>query len=126
MFALTRRYYVQLSENRVRVRDLDSGRECERRAEPPFSHPRLLVGDFAAAEACLKAAFAELGELGGKGFALKRLILMHPLEKVEGGLSPIERRVLEELARGAGGGKVRVWDGAPLGDAAALEKLGGA
>ena len=121
MFALTRRYYVQLSENRVRVRDLDSGRECERRAEPPFSHPRMLVADFSAAEACLKGA---LRELGSGGLALKTEVLMHPLERLEGGLTLIETRCLEELGRGAGAGAVCVWTGAPLRDAEVLARLG--
>ncbi len=121
MFALSRRYYVQLSENRVRVRDVGSGRECERRAEPPFSHPRMLVGDFLAAEACLKAA---IGELGAGGLALKTEMLMHPLERLEGGLTLIETRCLEELGRGAGAGAVCVWTGAPLRDAEVLARLG--
>ena len=122
MFALTRRHYVQLSENRVRVRDLDSGRECERRAEPPFSHPRMLVADFSAAEACLKGA---LRELGSGGLALKTEVLMHPLERLEGGLTPIESRCLEELGAGCGAGKVRVWTGARLGDSEARSRLDG-
>ena len=122
MFALIRRYYVQLSENRVRVRDLDSGRELERCAEPPFSHPRMLVGDFIAAQACLKAV---VGELGAGRLSLKTEVLMHPLERLEGGLTPIESRCLEELGAGCGAGKVRVWTGARLGDSEARSRLDG-
>ena len=84
-------------------------------------HPRMLVGDFLAAEACLKAA---IGELGAGGLALKTEMLMHPLERLEGGLTLIETRCLEELGRGAGAGAVCVWTGAPLRDAEVLARLG--
>ena len=56
---------------------------------------------------------------------LKTEVLMHPLERLEGGLTPIESRCLEELGAGCGAGKVRVWTGARLGDSEARSRLDG-
>jgi len=42
---------------------------------------------------------------------------------VEGGLTEIEERAFEELARGAGASKVKVWSGSALSDAQVVEKL---
>lgn len=45
------------------------------------------------------------------------------LEKVEGGLSQVEERVLMERAAGAGAQQTLIWTGEPLSDAQVLEKL---
>ncbi len=51
------------------------------------------------------------------------IILMHPLEMVEGGLSQVEERVFYELAIGCGAKKVVVWSGAELADSEITAKL---
>jgi rod shape-determining protein MreB len=48
---------------------------------------------------------------------------MHPLEMTEGGLSEIEKRILNELAIGAGAMKVVVWVGPELSDTEVREKV---
>lgn len=114
--------YVQIRENRVHVRNIDDARTVERRASPGFSHPRMLIGDFTAAQACLKHALAEAR---GAGFAWTTDVVIHPLENIEGGLSQVEERLFRELAVGAGASKVVVWVGAGLGDAEVITRLKG-
>lgn len=113
--------YVQVRENRFDIRNVDDGRSHHANANPPFSHPRMLVGDFTVAQACLKT----LAEQARGSFTLKTEMLVHPMEKLEGGLTQIESRVFQELAMGAGASKAVVWAGAPLGDAEVAAKLKG-
>ncbi len=61
-----------------------------------------------------------------RGLALYAPAVIHPLATLEGGLSQVEERLFQELARGAGASKVIVWVGAPLSDAEVLVKLRGA
>ena len=115
-----RSLYVQVRENRFDIRNVGDDRAYHAIASPPFSHPRMLVGDFTAAQACLKT-LAE--QAYGSGFALRTEMLIHPMEKFEGGLTQIESRVFEELAAGAGASRVVVWSGAPLSDTEVVTKL---
>lgn len=112
--------YVQVRENRFDIRNVGDGRAYHATASPPFSHPRMLVGDFTAAQACLKSL---ADQARGSGFALKTEMLIHPMEKLEGGMTQIESRVFQELALGAGASKAAVWLGAPLSDAEVVTKL---
>jgi hypothetical protein len=114
--------YVQVRANQFLIRNIDDLRSLQRRADPPFSHPRMLVGDFAAAQVCLKASVADAR---GSGLVLHTQVVMHPLDTLQGGLTQIEERVLRELALGAGASKVVVWVGAPLTDAEVAAKLRG-
>jgi rod shape-determining protein MreB len=117
-----RTLYVQIRENRIDVRNVGESRTVQAVAQTPFSHPRMLVGDFTAAQACLKAL---ADRARGAGLALKTEMLVHPMDKLEGGLTQIEDRVFRELAAGAGASKAVVWAGAPLSDAEVNAKLKG-
>ncbi|WP_419240329.1 rod shape-determining protein [Photobacterium leiognathi] len=72
----------------------------------PFDHKRSFVGNFAYAEKLLQHAVREV--LSKSRFAISPRIVMHQLEKVEGGLTDIEERVLKELAMVAGAREVLV------------------
>ncbi|PSV20945.1 rod shape-determining protein MreB [Photobacterium leiognathi subsp. mandapamensis] len=72
----------------------------------PFDHKRSFVGNFAYAEKLLQHAVREV--LSNHRFAISPRIVMHQLEKVEGGLTDIEERVLKELAMVAGAREVLV------------------
>lgn len=78
----------------------------------PFSHPRLLVCDFAKAEKVLMQGMREV--LGSKLLTPNPVVIMHPMEKLEGGVTEIECRVYQELALGAGARKVHVHVGKEL------------
>lgn len=82
----------------------------------------MLIGDFSAAQECLKLA---LSEARGSGFALMTSVVIHPLEKIEGGLTQVEERLFHALAIGAGASKVFVWVGAPLSDTEVMSKIKG-
>lgn len=73
----------------------------------PFDHKRSFVGNFAYAEKLLQHAVREV--LSKSRFAISPRIVMHQLEKVEGGLTDIEERVLKELAMGSGAREVLVY-----------------
>ncbi|MEH6490874.1 rod shape-determining protein [Halopseudomonas sp.] len=78
----------------------------------PFDHPRMLVADFALAEKCLQLM---LKKVAGKGLlSASPKVIMHPMEKLEGGLTQVGHRVMRELALGAGAHAVCVYTGAPL------------
>lgn len=89
----------------------------------PFTTDRLLVGKFLAAERALKDAFKQV--LSGSLFAPSPKVVIHPLEMIEGGLSEVEERALQEVARGAGARRAFVWVGHELSDAEVVEKLDG-
>jgi rod shape-determining protein MreB len=84
-----------------------------------FSTTRLLVGDFIPAEKCLSELLREL--LAGHIHYAAPRIVIHQTEMSENGLSPVEERVLAELALGAGAYTVKKWAGHELSDAEAME-----
>ena len=136
--------YVQLSPDRLKLRDVRSGRSFDQpavlaiarsgprrivalgdqalacgAAEPvelvwPFAHPRSLVGDCVVGEQLLKAAIQTL--LRGRWLAMAPRLLLHPLGDPAGGLTQVEQRALHELGRGAGAARVTLWQGPPLTD----------
>ncbi len=113
--------YVQIGINRIVVKNITDGRSVTLIPDMPFSTQRLLIGEFTRAEALMKKGFKEVGKRGL--FAVSPIVLMHPLEKVEGGLSQVEERVFTELALGAGAADVMVWTGNVLSDLEVLNKL---
>ena len=116
-----RTVYVRVMRDRLKVRSLDSGTEVEVSPASPFSTERLLIGNFAAAEAALKEGLKKIA--GGGWFTPSPRVVMHPLEMSEGGLSEVEERILRELAIGAGAMKVVVWVGPQLSDAEVRERV---
>lgn len=76
----------------------------------PFSHPRTIFADFMVGEKLIQhGLLTMLGNrfIGGS----PALGIIHPLEKLEGGLTEIERRALRELGLGAGFRECRVYTG---------------
>jgi len=111
--------YVRIYLDRLLVRNVRTGQSVEVRPPGGFSHPRALIGKFTVAEPALKQAVAQLrGRM-----SLATRILLHPCERVEGGLNEIEERVFHELGRGAGANKVVQWLGAELDDAGVIARL---
>ncbi len=112
--------YVKVRANEFFVRHIESGRQSHARSPVPFSTRRLLVGDFIVAERCLSEALREVRY--GPAYFAAPVVVIHPLEMTEGGLSPVESRVFLELAHGAGGKSAVVWVGGELADSEVLEK----
>ena len=144
--------YVRLSPERLVVRDARAGRMFDQaavlavtRAAPrrivavgdqavlaaagaqqpvdlvrPFAHPRTLMADYTAGEQLLKAAIQTV--LRGRWLALSPRVLMHPVGEPVGGLTQVEIRALQEMARGAGAHRVTVWKGPLLTDEQVLAR----
>ena len=102
---------------------VQSGRELRLQAVPPFSNQRLLVADFAAAERLLQHAIGQLLPKRFMRLSLPPQLLIQPLERLEGGLSQVEERILLELGLGSGARKVRLHLGSELDNAGVLAKL---
>lgn len=131
--------YVRITRQRLLARDVRYGKEVDleplvaltRDPEPkvaaigaearivgpydvvnPFDHPRSILSDFGAAEKLLQHAFFVLFE--GRWLRPSPVVIIHPLEKVEGGLTALEHRALRELGVAAGARRVYVWEGREL------------
>jgi rod shape-determining protein MreB and related proteins len=78
----------------------------------PFSHPRTLLSDFEVGERLLKFIFKALF----KNTILNPLpkVVIHPMEKIDGGLTMIEERAFKELAMSAGAYEAIVFIGKEL------------
>jgi rod shape-determining protein MreB len=126
--------YVQIWENRIRVVDINSneffdekpllqietrsngakevtayGNNAQNKALNPFSHPRALLKDFFVAERLLQIIVKKL--IGKKFITAAPEIIIHPMEKTEGGLTMIEIRAFREMGLGAGGRAVAIYQG---------------
>jgi actin-like ATPase involved in cell morphogenesis len=106
--------YVQVRKNTFRLRHIEGKKEREVSAQKPFTTTRLLVGQFQEAETLLRKAIQEIGS--GGLFQVSPVVVIHPIEMVEGGLSEVEERALRELALSSGARSVFVHVGAPLTD----------
>lgn len=78
----------------------------------PFSHPRLLVNGFQRAEKVLQHGIRQVCE--AKLFQPSPIVVVHPREKLDGGITDIECRLFRELAIGAGAREVRLHVGDEL------------
>ncbi|MEW8626579.1 MAG: rod shape-determining protein [Candidatus Thiodiazotropha sp.] len=78
----------------------------------PFSHPRVLFSDFTVGEKLFQ--YAMKGLLDNKLLSPAPAIIIHPMEKTEGGLTMIEVRALKELAYGAGARDFVIYEGKEL------------
>lgn len=113
--------YVKIYKDRLVLRHLQKNLDLEARADPPYTTPRLLVGQFDTADRLLKDTFRHI--LHKTWLSPSPLILMHPMEMVEGGLSQVEERVIHELGYGVGGNKVVLHVGDTLSDAEVRARL---
>ena len=118
---LTKTIYVKVYENRFVLKLLDeSARSVTIVPTEAFTTERLLVGQFGSAQAALKKGVKDV--LTGKWFAASPVVIIQPMQKIEGGLSQVEESVFKELAAGAGAAKVTVWVGHELSDVEALKR----
>ena len=79
-----------------------------------FDHPRSIISDFTVAEKTLQYFFRKL--VRNKMLRPSPIVVMHVLDKMEGGLTQVEVRALQELAAGAGAREAYVWTGRELMD----------
>jgi rod shape-determining protein MreB len=142
--------YIQISPERLSVRNVKSGEEISEVPEValsappkikilgvgsqarisqlggvgqvvnPFSHPRSMVSDFTVAEQLIKEF---LRRLQGKSIlTISPLVVMHPLGDPLGGFTQVEYRAFREMALGAGASEVIMWHGPRLTDQQILSR----
>ena len=113
MFGLLTRaiVYARIRNNRIELRRIDTRQEIVLDADEPFSHERTLLANFTNADRLMKKGLAQLRTF------LTPVVVVHPLERLEGGLTEIEERAYQELAVGAGAARAIVWTGHELSDA---------
>jgi len=134
-------YYLQVWENKVKLTDFQREKELEIAASiaiktenkpvvvaigddckkqlghnvqviKPFSHPRSIIAEFEAAEKIIQHMLKTFAN--GSLITATPSVVVHPMEKVEGGLTQIEIRAFNELAYGAGARQALVIEGDEL------------
>lgn len=78
----------------------------------PFKHKRSFVADFMCAEKILQHGFYTIHN--NSTIKPSPRVIIHQLEKTDGGLTDIEERVLRELALGAGAREVVIYLGSKI------------
>ncbi len=76
----------------------------------PFEHPRTLIADFFIAQKLIQGVLKRLGKIR----FIAPLIIIHPMEEVEGGLTKIEVRAFRELGLSVGARTVVFYQGDEL------------
>lgn len=112
MFLRPAHIYVKLSTNKVWAKHLESQTVVESDAHE-FTTERLLIGNFDIALSVTKAVTRQAYSARVKW---SPNIAIHPLEYLEGGLSPVEKQLFLELAACIGAREARVWEGTELAD----------
>ncbi|GAB4186245.1 MAG: YjaA family stress response protein [Wenzhouxiangellaceae bacterium] len=106
--------YLKIYMNRFEMKHIESGNQLMVKSARPFTTERLLVGDFSAAVEALYPAIQQLYK--DKWLSPSPVIIVQPMEMIEGGLSQVEDRLLRELVDRIGARKVVVWVGHTLSD----------
>ncbi|WP_258876129.1 YjaA family stress response protein, partial [Pectobacterium aroidearum] len=87
--------YIQIRKNQITVRHL--GTQLEASTQSAFSNNRILVADFMAASKALRSVIRQVTPFDWRSWFRSTTLLIHALEMNEGGLSPVEDRILQEI-----------------------------
>ncbi|KHN53877.1 hypothetical protein OI69_05465 [Pectobacterium fontis] len=87
--------YIQIRKNQITARNLATQREASMLSA--FSNNRILVADFMAASEALRGAIRQVTPFDWRNWFSNTTLLIHALEMNEGGLSPVEERILQEI-----------------------------
>lgn len=114
--------YIQVHPGYLSVRRIGTGGSTRRECAA-LSHPRTLMGDFTAVEACFRTLFTELTT--NRFFPLKPSVVVHLVPEAAGGYTNVEERAFQEAALGAGARVCKVVTGGyALADSQVSEMLG--
>jgi len=112
--------YVKVYSDSIWCRNIKDDKEVSVSASKPFTTDRLLIGNFDSAEKTLKSGIKKVYK---RSFLLvSPFVVIQPLDKIDGGLSQVEERLLTELSMAAGAQNVVVWVGSELTDQEVIEK----
>ena len=99
MVGFNLRLYFVVTQGRLKVTDLNSGKVIESSLQPA-SHPRTPIGNFEKLEEIFAQAIKEIG--GKSFFRPSPVVYLHLLDEIEGGYTQIEVRAFKEAALGGG------------------------
>lgn len=101
--------YLQVFADRLVATNVDSGESREVRRDPLSASPRMLIAHFALSQQEFKAAVKSVR----RGLRAPE-VLVHPMERIEGGVTQVEFVTLLELCIGSGAARAGVHSGAGL------------
>ncbi len=115
------RLYIKVSKNFAEIIDVNKNKSINGKPVKPFSSERLLIAEFETAEDFMNELILKLK----KGNRVKRdnVILFHPIDFIEGGLSEVEKRIFLEVAERLKGKIVKIWVGEELTNKQVISKL---
>jgi hypothetical protein len=93
--------YVKVYTDRMDITRLDTGESLSRAATEKFSNTRLVVANFNIADEFARNMIRELLKSGAM-FQSQLKMLIQQMEKLEGGVSEVEKRVLRDLGERCG------------------------
>jgi len=112
--------YIRVHPNKFELKNINTGKTLVLSAIQSFTTKRQLIGEFTTAEELLKKGMKQSVER--RFLSGKPVVVIQPMSMIEGGLSQVEERVLQELAVGSGARKVKVWVGHELSDNEVLQR----
>lgn len=93
--------YIRLYENKVDLRYLEKDQSITRISFEKFSNDRLLIASVSTAAIFIRDI---LGEIQGKKmFKTSLVVILQPMEKIEGGISEVEKMIFNDLVLLIGG-----------------------
>lgn len=98
-------FYLQIRTDSMVLKNIETHEEHT--AAGKFSSSRLIIGDLDLAEYVLSQLISQMGLQVRLPLTPHHRIVVQALEKHEGGLSPVEVRILEEVVVGAFNHKVK-------------------
>lgn len=104
--------YIKVSKNFVEIIDVDKNRSINGKSLKPFSSERLLIAEFKIAEDFMNELVSKLKK--GNNVKRNKIILFHPMDFVDGGISEVESRVFLEIGERLNGKVVKIWTGDEL------------
>jgi hypothetical protein len=117
--------YLRIYVDRMVLRRVDTGQECDRSSTAPFTSKRLLIGHFPEASDLLNGMMRDVNDRVGP-LSRNSQLVVHPMEMTEEGLSAVEQRAFQDLGEFSGSKPVMVVTGTEvLNDAQVLRILEG-
>ncbi|MEQ9746368.1 YjaA family stress response protein, partial [Pectobacterium actinidiae] len=115
--------YIQIRKNKITVRNLATQHEAT--THSAFSNNRILVADFMNASEALRAVIRQVSSFDWRNWFSSTTLLIHALEMNEGGLSPVEERILQEITimNCRKSRLIVISSAVPLSDSDALERI---
>jgi hypothetical protein len=100
--------YIRLFENNVELRHLEKDLNITRTSHDKFSSDRLLLATISVAIKFIKEILYEIK--GDQLIKPRLVVLIQPMEKVEGGVSEVEKMILRDLIGQIGGNYAFIQD----------------